>query len=30
LISSIYYTIDIQKNIDQIYLNVEKDFIKFM
>ena len=30
VISSIYYTIDIQKNIDQIYLNVEKDFIKFM
>lgn len=29
VISSIYYTIDIQKNIDQIYLNVEKDFIKF-
>jgi hypothetical protein len=29
VISSIYYTIDIQKNIDQIYLDVEKDFIKF-
>jgi hypothetical protein len=29
VISSIYYTIDIQKNIDQIYLDVEKNFIKF-